>query len=106
MTDELLHREIERLHECLAHERRARQEAEALTELGTQELCARQKQLEVLHIIADAANGAPSAEAAVQVALDEICAYTGWPVGHAYLATRDSPPTIPPAGAFLVSSTI
>jgi len=99
MTEELLQSEIEHLRECLVRERRARQEAEALTERGTQELCARQKQLEVLHIIADAANGAQSPEAAVQVALDEICAYTGWPVGHAYLASRDAP-------AALVSSAL
>jgi signal transduction histidine kinase/ActR/RegA family two-component response regulator len=91
MTEALLQGEIAHLRECLERERRARQEAEALTERGTQELSARQKQLEVLHIIADAANGAPSAEAAVQVALDEICAYTGWPVGHAYLANRETP---------------
>ncbi len=43
---------------------------------------------EFLHlnqVITRAANEAASVEAAMQIALDQVCAHTGWPVGHAYL---------------------
>jgi two-component system NtrC family sensor kinase len=45
--------------------------------------------LALMHDITVAANAAPSPGAALQVALDRICAYTGWPVGHAYLPAPD-----------------
>ncbi|MGH2747218.1 MAG: ATP-binding protein [Actinomycetota bacterium] len=35
--------------------------------------------------IAVAANEAAELEEALQTAIDEVCAYTGWPVGHVYL---------------------
>ncbi|MGR3715808.1 MAG: PAS-domain containing protein [Thermohalobaculum sp.] len=35
--------------------------------------------------ITRAANEAESVEAAMQIALDQVCAHTGWPVGHVYL---------------------
>ena len=44
----------------------------------------------MLHVITDAANGAASVHETIQVTLDEICAYTGWPVGHAYFVGEDS----------------
>ena len=42
------------------------------------------KSIRLLHRVAAAANEAYEFEAAMQVGLDEICAYTGWPVGHVY----------------------
>lgn len=39
--------------------------------------------------IAAAANEATIVEDAVQVCLDEVCAYTGWPVGHAFAVTPE-----------------
>jgi GAF domain-containing protein len=89
VQDEAVRVELERLRERAARERRAREEAEALAEQGTRLLYERQRQLQLLHAIADAANGAASAEGVLQVALDQICAYTFWPVGHAYLVTED-----------------
>ncbi len=41
--------------------------------------------VELLHDIAVAANAAASVEDVMQVCLDKVCAYTGWPVGHAYV---------------------
>jgi EAL domain-containing protein (putative c-di-GMP-specific phosphodiesterase class I)/DNA-binding NarL/FixJ family response regulator len=35
------------------------------------------------------AGQAPSADLALQVALDGVCAHTSWPVGHAWLVTAD-----------------
>ncbi|MBD0319536.1 MAG: PAS domain S-box protein, partial [Gemmatimonadetes bacterium] len=42
--------------------------------------------IRLLQGVAVAANEARTVYEALQTALDRICAYTGWPVGHAYLA--------------------
>ncbi|MGH7902342.1 MAG: GAF domain-containing protein, partial [Thermodesulfobacteriota bacterium] len=39
----------------------------------------------LLQKIAVASNMAPTIEDALQFALDQVCCFTGWPVGHAYL---------------------
>ncbi len=39
----------------------------------------------LLQRVSSAANEAESVEAALRTALDEVCAHTGWPVGHAWL---------------------
>src|SRR5688500_18559676 len=41
--------------------------------------------LRLLQRVASVANESESFAQAIQAALDEVCAYTGWPVGHAYL---------------------
>ena len=41
--------------------------------------------LEMSQVVTSAANQAKSVENALQLALDEFCRHTGWPVGHAYL---------------------
>lgn len=46
--------------------------------------------LRLLRELAATANQAPSVAAALQAALDRVCAYLGWPVGHAYLL-QDAP---------------
>lgn len=90
--------EIELLRKRLERERRARREAEALAESGTRELYERQQQLELLHVIAETANGAASVEAALQVTIDEVCEYVDWPVGHAFVTNNDSPPKLVSSG--------
>jgi ammonium transporter len=47
--------------------------------------------LQLLRRTAAAANESTSAESALAAALDEICRFMGWPVGHAYLALSDEP---------------
>jgi PAS domain S-box-containing protein len=42
--------------------------------------------LELMQDITKAANEAPRSAEALQYAVDRICAHTGWPVGHVYLA--------------------
>lgn len=42
----------------------------------------------LLHKIAVAANDATSPDEAIQVCLDTVCTYTGWPVGHAFVPVR------------------
>jgi PAS domain S-box-containing protein len=41
----------------------------------------------LLHQVTVAAYQAATLEEALQVGLDQVCAYTGWPVGHAYSIT-------------------
>jgi signal transduction histidine kinase len=89
MTEEGLRAELERLGDRVNWERRAREEAENLAKKGIGELYERQRELSMLHVIADAANAAQSLRDVIQVTLDEICAYTGWPVGHAYFVGDD-----------------
>jgi len=40
--------------------------------------------LQLTEMITRAANEATSLDAAMQMALDQVCAHTGWPVGHLY----------------------
>jgi len=45
--------------------------------------------VELLQEVAVTANQASSVEAALQSALDQVCAHTGWPIGHVYLRSHD-----------------
>jgi signal transduction histidine kinase/CheY-like chemotaxis protein len=58
-----------------------------LTELKRVEEALREKTefLALNQVITAAANEATSVESAMQIALDQVCARTGWPVGHAYM---------------------
>ena len=89
MTASEMQEELARLQKRVDRERHARQEAEQLAEQGTRELYERQRELALFNTIADAANGASTTREAIQITLNEICAFTGWPVGHAYLLGDD-----------------
>jgi PAS domain S-box-containing protein len=43
--------------------------------------------VQLLQVVAVTANEAMSVEAAVQCALEQVCAHISWPIGHAYLRT-------------------
>jgi PAS domain S-box-containing protein len=45
--------------------------------------------LRLLHAVTVAAYEAATVEEALQAGLDQVCAYTGWPVGHAYVRAGD-----------------
>ncbi len=90
--------ESQRLQRRLERERAARREAEALTEQGLRTLYERQRDLELLQSIAVAANGATSINGVFEIALEQICTYTGWPAGHAYLVSDGNPDAIEPTG--------
>ena len=51
---------------------------------ATEEARERAQSVDLLQKIAVAANEAPDDEQALQICLDEICAHTGWPIGHVY----------------------
>ncbi len=42
--------------------------------------------IELLEKVARVANGAENAKTAIEACLDTLCDFTGWPLGHAYLA--------------------
>ena len=54
--------------------------------------------VELLHHIATAANEAVDVEQAIQVCLDEVCAHTGWPAGHAFRLAGDGTDDVIAAG--------
>ena len=58
-----------------------------MTELKRAEEALREKTefLALNQVITAAANEAAGVESAIQIALDQVCAQTGWPVGHAYM---------------------
>lgn len=58
-----------------------------VTDLKQAEEALREKTefLALNQVITAAANEAASVEGAIRIALDQVCAQTGWPVGHAYM---------------------
>ena len=66
----------------VTRERLARLQAEAIAEQGLRDLFQRQQEIQLLVTIAEAANSARTVAEAMQSALDAICDYTKWPVGH------------------------
>jgi two-component system NtrC family sensor kinase len=103
LSADLLHRTITNtieqfcLHRILEEHRgtlhrqniELRQREECLSALNAtleQRVAERTALLELLQDITMAANEATNSAAALQFAVDYICAYMGWPVGHAYLA--------------------
>ena len=45
--------------------------------------------VQLLQVITSAANEAVTVESALQIALDRVCAFTGWPVGHVYMVNDE-----------------
>jgi PAS domain S-box-containing protein len=81
--------EIARLEKQAEGERAARPAAEAGAQRAFLDLRRNQQGLELLQTIAVAANQATTFEAAMRMALDGICAYGGWQIGHVYLKADD-----------------
>jgi PAS domain S-box-containing protein len=75
-----------------------RRVSERTTELAdaNRQLTERSEAVELLKTIAVATNEASSVEDALQVALDEVCRHTGWPVGHVCRISEDVPGTAIP----------
>ncbi|PWT91161.1 MAG: hypothetical protein C5B54_05850 [Acidobacteria bacterium] len=53
-------------------------------------------ELRLLQEVAAASNEAVSVEEAIQIGLTHVCAFTGWPVGHAYTRSDTSPNILVP----------
>ncbi len=54
--------------------------------------------VELLGKLAAAANGCTDAREAMRVCLDEVCTFTGWPLGHAYVVADDESGRLEPTG--------
>src|SRR5262249_7187469 len=74
----------------LARERAARVDAESIAEKGLRDLYAREVQIKLLHRIAAAANETSVVSEALAIAVSEICSFTGWALGHAYMVAHGS----------------
>jgi ammonium transporter len=59
--------------------------------------------LQLLRRTAAAANESSSVEDALSVALDEVCRFTGWPIGHAFLVSREDPDELVSTGIWRLS---
>ncbi len=59
--------------------------------------------LQLLRRTAAAANESASVEEALAVALGEVCSYTGWPIGHALLVSRENPDQLISSGVTHIS---
>ncbi len=80
-----LQAEVSRLKQRLERERSARLQAEAIAEKGLRDLYEQQQQLQLLARIAAASNQATAISDVLYFALTQICEFTHWDVGHAYL---------------------
>jgi len=80
--------ELDTLTQALARERVARQRAETDAEGRMRQSHQREQQLQLLEAVATAANQAETLEEALRFAVEEICRFTGWPLGHCYLGLR------------------
>lgn len=85
---DLEHDHLERLERRLQRERAARRAAEAIVEGSTRELFLRAERLRLLETITVACNLSQDPDAALKAALQEVCGFTGWPVGHAFIRKR------------------
>lgn len=81
--------EVARLRARLERERRTRLEAEAISERITRDLYDGRRELELLQAITTAANQSYTIEEAFQTALDKVCQYMEWPVGHLFWPAPD-----------------
>lgn len=77
--------QLTRLTKRLARERETRLEAETIAEMGLRDLYERQQELQLLEAIAAAANQMSSVDEAMLFAVTQICSFTGWSLGRAYL---------------------
>ncbi len=68
--------------------KRTENELQALNASLEQRIIERTGYLRLLHAVGTAANQASALRPVLQFVLDKVCAFTGWPVGHVYLAAH------------------
>ena len=62
---------------------------------GEQALARQNALVRLLHQVTVAAYEAATVEEAMQLGIDQVCAYTGWPVGHVYVQADDADGLVP-----------
>lgn len=84
--DHLAH-EVVQLRDYLEREHEARLRAEAMAECGMRKLHRQQQETQLLEaILSVVEHAAADIDKALEMAVREICHYTQWPLGHAFLA--------------------
>ena len=84
--------DLARTFEAMADElRKSHVELENRVEERTGELREQTERVQLLHRLASSANEAQEFEGAIHECLAEVCGYAGWPVGHAYVVSKDDP---------------
>ncbi|RYY15189.1 MAG: diguanylate cyclase, partial [Alphaproteobacteria bacterium] len=86
-VSEDLEARLARAERRVARERAARMEAEAIAEQGLRRLYESQQRLLLLQRITDGANQTTEIEAALRIAVTEICRHMDWAFGNALLAS-------------------
>jgi diguanylate cyclase (GGDEF)-like protein len=81
---------VQALERRLQRERLARREVEQIAERTTRALYDKQQELRLLEAVVLATNESSRVEAALQGAVDAVCAHTSWPVGHVYMRDPSS----------------
>jgi PAS domain S-box-containing protein len=66
-------------------------------EAARDETTRRTRSVRLLERIAVAANEASTVDAALESAVDAVCSYTGWPIGHVYLPSATNPDLLVPS---------
>jgi signal transduction histidine kinase len=77
--------QIATLTRRLERERATRIEAESIAEKGLRDLYDRQRQLELLALIAAASNQMDSVREVLQFAITQFCTFADWTLGHAFV---------------------
>lgn len=95
---------VEDLKQRLEREVQARKEAEQVAERGMRQLYEEQERLELLRATAEASNQAVELEQAFENVLEEICEFTGWPVGHVYFLEKDTTQPLAPSGIWYLEN--
>ncbi|MCZ6760338.1 MAG: PAS-domain containing protein, partial [Gemmatimonadetes bacterium] len=85
----LLERSLDLSSQELLERNRQLEKAKEASEAAEEALREKTQFLELTQIITTAADEATKVEDIMQTALDQVCAHTGWPVGHAYILADD-----------------
>ncbi|MEZ5669748.1 MAG: CHASE domain-containing protein [Alphaproteobacteria bacterium] len=81
--------------------------AEVSTRIAAETALAHQNaKLRLMQIIASAANDADTVRTALRVCVEEVCAFLGWPIGHAFVRAPGAPNTFVPSEIWHLSSPV
>ena len=88
----------------ITEEKQAKDALIAANESLEERVRERTASVHLLQNLVIAANEADSVDAALKTCLDEVCAYTGWPVGHAFVLADDGSGDLVSSGLWHVKS--
>ena len=90
-ASEALRERLERLERRLRRARSAQLQAEQIAEEGLRALYEKQEALNLLQRIATSANASNDLEETLACALEQICNYSHWDLGHVYFVAEQAP---------------